>query len=143
MYTYKFPMFSVCSDIAVICNDEVLTIVRGTEPFIGHLALVGGHLNQGEDTRTCAIRELKEETGISIDYDNPNFVFVNLFSDPNRDPSGNKLSALYAYYCDLKPNVVASDDAIDYKWIKLSEVCNGAVKAFDHEEMIFQAFERQ
>lgn len=44
----------------------LLTIERGIEPQIGHLALPGGYLEY-EDWRAGLLRELHEETNIKID----------------------------------------------------------------------------
>jgi ADP-ribose pyrophosphatase YjhB (NUDIX family) len=45
----------------------LLTIERGIEPQIGHLALPGGYLER-EEWRAGLLRELREETGITFDH---------------------------------------------------------------------------
>lgn len=54
--------------VAVIDEyNRILILRRGkTAPWMpGKYCLPGGHVEQGEDTRYCAVRELNEETGIS------------------------------------------------------------------------------
>lgn len=51
----------------VIYKDKLLMINRVKPPFMGRWNAVGGHLNDGETIEACAIREIKEESGISVD----------------------------------------------------------------------------
>lgn len=51
----------------VLFKDELLMINRVKPPFMGRWNAVGGHLNDGETIEACAIREIKEESGISVD----------------------------------------------------------------------------
>lgn len=44
----------------------LLTIERGIAPKIGHLALPGGYIEEGEDWRAGLLRELHEETAVHI-----------------------------------------------------------------------------
>lgn len=44
----------------------LLTIERGIAPQIGHLALPGGYIEEGEDWRAGLLRELHEETSLHV-----------------------------------------------------------------------------
>jgi 8-oxo-dGTP diphosphatase len=134
-------MFSVCADIAVVHNFDILTIVRGTEPFKGSKALPGGHMNVGESLPECAQRELKEETGVDVPIECLHF--VEMFTNPDRDPSGNKLSGLFLYLHegDKKPEVKAMDDVVNYEWVNIYDILCGQHKlAFDHLDMVISVF---
>lgn len=51
----------------VVYKDKLLMINRVKPPFMGKWNAVGGHLNDGETLDACAIREIKEESGIIVD----------------------------------------------------------------------------
>ena len=53
--------------VAVFQNGEVLLGQRGKPPLTGVWSLPGGRIEPGERARTAALRELKEETGVSAD----------------------------------------------------------------------------
>jgi len=59
------PTF-VTTDAVVIQSGHILVVERGNMPGRGLWALPGGFLNQKERLRQGAIRELVEETGISL-----------------------------------------------------------------------------
>ncbi len=46
---------------------EVLLVRRGTEPMAGSWTLPGGAIELGETVSEACVRELKEETGLSVE----------------------------------------------------------------------------
>lgn len=48
-------------------QNKILLINREKPPFMGMWNALGGHLEEGEDVNTCAIREIYEESGIRVD----------------------------------------------------------------------------
>ena len=55
--------------VGVICfrGDEVLIIKRGKPPRHGDWSIPGGRLEWNEPVKACALRELKEETGVEAE----------------------------------------------------------------------------
>lgn len=51
--------------IVVIRGDEVLLIKRGKPPYKGEWSIPGGKIEHGETASEAALRELREETGVT------------------------------------------------------------------------------
>ena len=92
---------SVTADIVVVDSHlakfredgtfiNILLIKRSenTDAFPNCWALPGGFLDKGESLEDCAVRELKEETGLDAKMLAP----VGVFSNPNRDPRSQVIS---------------------------------------------------
>ena len=140
MYTYHYPHPSVTTDIVIFTLQDdqlkVLLIERANHPFQGHWALPGGFIEIEEDLETAAIRELREETGVTG-------VFLEqlyTFGKPNRDPRERVISI--AYYA-LVPidclNIRPDSDAVKVDWFSCTELPE---LAFDHDEIITIARKR-
>ena len=117
-------------DMILIEDGKVLLIRRGREPFIGEWAIPGGRIEDDETAEQCAIREMKEETGLDIEVE----TLVGLYSDPKRDPRGIIAAAYLVRRIGGK--LKAGDDASVAKWFSIS----GLPKlATDHEKMLKDA----
>ncbi|MFC7078912.1 NUDIX hydrolase [Halorussus caseinilyticus] len=57
------------SAVAVVDDDSVLLVQRGTAPDEGQWSLPAGFLEIDESHRECAVRELTEETGMQAPED--------------------------------------------------------------------------
>jgi len=64
----------------------LLVVRRGIEPRRGLLALVGGFVEEHERWQTAAAREVREETGVSIDEPS-----VQLFDAVSTSPLPNRI----------------------------------------------------
>ena len=139
-YEYEYPRPSVSADCVIIGFDgldlNVLLIERKKEPFAGKWALPGGFMNMDETAEQCALRELKEETGI----ENVHLEQIGAFSDVDRDPRGRVISVAclgLARMQELDP--VAGDDAASVSWHKLRKL---PPLAFDHDLVMRTAIRR-
>lgn len=120
--------------MVIIGEDEtILLIKRKNNPYKGFWALPGGFVEYGETVEQAAIREVKEETGISVDIKK----LVGVYSDPDRDPRGHTVSICFL----AKPAggaVIPSTDAVDAAYFTYSEI-NSLDLAFDHNKILNDA----
>ena len=115
---------------------SVLLIKRKYEPFKGKWAIPGGFVLDNESLEEAVKRELKEETGIEINYLEQLYTFGN----PKRDPRSRVVSV--AYFGLIKPSafkIFASTDAEEVQWFKITELPK---LSFDHEEILKMAIAR-
>jgi len=115
---------------------SVLLIKRNIDPFRNSWALPGGLVGDNESLEEAIQRELKEETGISINY----LEQLYSFGQPGRDPRNRVISI--TYYGLVKPDafeIYADTDASDAAWFNIKNIPQ---LAFDHEEIIRAAHTR-
>ena len=135
MYTYPYPRPMLTADCVVTnTRGKVLLIRRGNEPFKGCWALPGGFMEMDEPIERCAVRELKEETGIEV-VENE-LRLVGVYSAPGRDPRGRTVTAAYAVRLHDIPAATAGDDAAELRWWPLAAL---PPLAFDHTQIIADA----
>ena len=70
---------------------KVLLVKRRIPPFKDQLAISGGFVLPDEDLEKAALRELREETGVTDVY----LEQLYSFGDPKRDPRGRIISISY------------------------------------------------
>lgn len=134
-YTYEYPRPAVTADCVVITKEDspkVLLIQRGGEPYKGCWAFPGGFMDMDETTEQCAIRELKEETGLHI----KEVKQIGAYSKVSRDPRGRTISVAYLAVIDKPAQVRGLDDAAKAEWFDLSALPE---LAFDHADIMSDA----
>ena len=115
---------------------SVLLIKRNINPFKGDWALPGGLVGNDESLEDAIQRELKEETGININY----LEQLYSFGKPGRDPRNRVISV--TYYGLVKPDafdLYADTDAADVTWFNIRKLPQ---LAFDHNDILAAAHER-
>lgn len=136
-YVYDYPHPAVTTDCVMFCFDgtelKVLLVERGVEPHKGKWALPGGFMKINETAEKCALRELREETGLTPKYIDQFFTY----SDVKRDPRERVLSV--AFFALVRYEAVkGGSDARDAKWFPMSRLPK---LAFDHAKIISDARE--
>lgn len=117
---------------------HILLIRRRWEPFTGHWALPGGHVDPGEHAHAAAVRELEEETGLRVTPGS--FLPFGAYGAPGRDPRGRYVTFAYTARLLSTPAPCAADDAAEAVWLPIDDVLAGRYPlAFDHEQIIREA----
>lgn len=102
---------------AVVTNGEgkILLVQRSLKDSFkpGHWWIPGGHIEQGEEPKEAAKRELKEETGISGNE----LQFVEKKSLPN-----GGISHRFAAMADSDNVKLQRDELNDYAWVSIEEI---------------------
>jgi 8-oxo-dGTP diphosphatase len=92
--------------------------------------LPGGFVDYGEPAEKAAIREAKEETGLTVELTG----LLGVYSDPARDPRQHTLSVVYIAQALDPDELAAGDDAKEVDVFPIgqwpSPLC------FDHERIV-------
>lgn len=121
--------------VAITPNNQVLLIERGWDPYEGHWALPGGHVDPGETSRAAAARELAEETGVKVP---PGALEqIGVFDAPGRDQRGRYVTVAYVAFVPADAVATAGDDARKAAWWPLNALPERL--AFDHADILAAA----
>jgi bifunctional NMN adenylyltransferase/nudix hydrolase len=118
----------------VIQSGHILLIERGRIPGKGLLAVPGGFVDPGERIRDAAIRELREETGISDGKGQiPPAMLASFIEDtrtrvfdaPNRSLRGRIITHAFLFRLPERRKlftVKGGDDAAHANWYRLGDL---------------------
>ncbi|MCU0611963.1 MAG: NUDIX hydrolase [Candidatus Eisenbacteria bacterium] len=112
-------------DVIIEVPGGIVLIRRRNPPF--GWALPGGFVDCGETLEHAAIREAREETGLSIDLVRQLYTY----SDPGRDPRHHTISTVFVAHASGRP--VAASDAVDAAAFQPPWP---SPMAFDHAEIL-------
>ncbi|MHC1605019.1 MAG: NUDIX domain-containing protein [Candidatus Methanofastidiosia archaeon] len=129
MHDRKAPLLAV--DAFLTDGRCILLIKRKNEPYSFLWALPGGFVKYGESVEEAAVREVHEETGITISSP----LLIGIFSNPGRDPRGHVVSCAFFCKTDIS-HFAPGSDAAAAKVFNLDNLPDKL--AFDHKEIIEQ-----
>ena len=124
---YRNPVPTVDALIHIPGRGVVL-VERQNEPH--GWALPGGFVDYGEPAELAAIREAKEETGLTVELTG----LLGVYSDPHRDPRFHTLSVVYEATADQDATPCAGDDAKNARFFPLDALPSNM--AFDHGRIV-------
>ncbi len=89
----------------------------------GFWELPSGGIDKEEDMETSVIREVKEESGIDISNENLKLVDSESYSFTKENGDiKNVTETTYLVSLDNTPEVILSDEHVNYQWVSLLEL---------------------
>ena len=120
----QYPASPVVAVSALICDgDRILLIKRESEPARGQWSVPGGVLNLGESLKAGTAREVREETGLTVEVGEAAEVGENIV----RDEQGRVLFhyVLIDYWArPVAGEAAAASDAAEVAWVDWNEAYN-------------------
>ncbi len=127
---YKNPVPTV--DIIIEIEGGIILIERKNSPH--GWALPGGFVDYGESYEHAAIREAKEETGLTVTLIRQ----FHTYSDPDRDPRQHTASTVFIARAHGTPH--GSDDALQAKIFTRTTLPS---LVFDHGKIVNDYFKKK
>lgn len=139
-----YPPTFMTVDAVVVQGGHILLVKRKAEPGRGLWALPGGFVDPDETLETAVLRELKEETRISVPMPiiRSNITHRRQFDHPKRSLRGRTFSEAFLIELPLDHNnklarVKGSDDAEKAQWVPISDALTMSEQLFeDHHSII-------
>lgn len=122
----RYANRGIAIDAIIVRDGQVLLIKRAREPAKDRWAFPGGHIDWDESVEEAVVREVKEETNLTV----TSTKLLGVYSRPSRHP--DQVIAV-AYLVEISGQPQAGDDAAQAKYFPLSDL---PPLAFDHLKMI-------
>ena len=124
----------------IIDEDRVVLVKRGHAPLQGKWSIPGGVLEVGETLRKAVVREVREETGLTIEPGELLGVFERVLPDDQGRMRYHYV--LIDFLCRrVTGELSAADDAEQARWFHRHELA-GLELARETEEVILKGFRK-
>lgn len=111
---YEDP--KVAAGVLIIREREVLLVRRVMDPFMGKWSIPAGFVNAFEDPAEAALRECREETGLTVELDE----LFDLLTGREHSRGSDILIVYRAHV--LSGTLTAADDADQIGWFSLEKL---------------------
>ena len=130
-----FKDSSPTASALILKENKVLLSTRAIEPRKGEYDLVGGFLEPGEHPDAGVIREVKEETGLTIALIDLIGVYIG-----NYEHQGRKTKTINFYYAAevLEGKERPDDDVETLEWLEINNLPKKT--AFKHQSQVIDDF---
>ena len=118
----EFPEVPLVGVGAIIIEDSyVLLVKRAHPPLQAQWSIPGGALEVGELVRDAAIREAREETGLTVEPGELLGVYDRILRDPEQHVQYHYV--LVDFLCRrVAGDLAAASDASDVRWFRREEL---------------------
>ena len=145
--TAPYPPVFVTVDGLLVCHGHVLLIQRGHAPGQGLWALPGGFVEPRDTLWQSCLRELDEETGLSLSATEMQRALqgCEVFDHPDRSLRGRTITHVFVFHLHANnlPAVQGGDDAAAARWVPLDELASLEGQMFeDHFHVLRRCFAR-
>lgn len=101
---------------------------------------VGGHFEYGESPDECLLREVKEETGLTLIKYKPRGIVTFIYGDENQ-PDERMVEYMHLYTAtDFKGNIIECDEG-NLEWIDKADVYN--LPIWEGDKIFFRLLEER
>lgn len=120
---------------ALIHNNKILLIKRERGDYVGYWGLPGGKIEKQEHLSDAAVREIKEESGITSEF-KCHLGFVSEHLTENNEIQQHFL----LHICELKPATtsITCDEAGKLDWFDLNQISQIKEKIIPSDYMIIK-----
>ncbi len=137
----EYPASPLVGVGAIIIEDgRVVLVKRGHPPLQGEWSIPGGVLEVGEMLREAAVREAREETGLTVETRD----LLGVFDRVLKDPKGETLYhyVLIDFLCRrISGELKGASDAEEARWFTQEEAAQVPL-AKDTAEVVRLGFEK-
>jgi len=124
----------------ILEGDRVVLVRRGHAPLLGDWSIPGGVLELGETLREAVVREVREETGLTVAPGELLGVYDRLVRDEHGRPRYHYV--LIDFLCrKISGELQAADDAEEVRWFSREELTEVSL-APDTQDVIKKGFEK-
>lgn len=141
---YPYPdSLNICCADAVVYDPNNHKILLVTRKDNGSFSCAGGHLDNTETFLQCAIRELKEETGLDlVENDLDEATSTKVFDDPLRsiDSGFRRLTVAHLFLVDYNDfqDISGADDAGHAGWYNVDILNDNSISFHDDHRSIIK-----
>jgi 8-oxo-dGTP diphosphatase len=137
----EFPEVPLVGVGAIIIEDKrVVLVKRAHPPLQNQWSIPGGVLEVGEFVREAAIREAREETGLTVEPGELLGVYDRILRDPTERVEYHYV--LIDFLCRrVAGKLAAASDATEVRWCSREELPNLNL-AEDTQDVICKGFEK-
>lgn len=126
--TFYFNSKPTASVIPVY-KDQILVSIRSKEPKKGGLDFIGGFLENGEEPLVGAVREFKEETGMTIKMKDLEYLGIWIDEYNYQETKYSIFNVCYIIWFNEKHELNPKDDISELIWVPLNKEHKFAFKS--------------